>query len=372
MATERTRVIAGCMAGTSMDGVDAAVVRVHGSGLDLRVTRLGFASVPFGDLAIRLRAIAVGEAVASRDWAGLARALGDMHARAVREALSDAALSPDERLELCAAHGQTLFHAPPGSFQLLNPWPIARELGCDVVHDLRGADLAAGGQGAPITPIADWVLFRNPNADRAVVNLGGFCNATFLRAGADIDAIRAMDVCACNHVLDGAARRVLDRPYDADGAQAAAGTPDATATGELAHILAAQSAEGRSLGSGDECAAWLDRHADHLVLTDLLASAAAGVGAAIARAISALMPDGEILLAGGGANNRALVRAIDDNTDARVRRSDDLGVAIQEREAIAMAILGALAADGVPITLPVVTGRTRAVASEGVWIRGDR
>ncbi len=105
-----------------------------------------------------------------------------------------------ERLDLVVAHGQTVYHAPPLSWQLCAPGPIAHALQVPVLCDLRSADIAAGGQGAPITPIADHILFRHAREARAVVNLGGFCNITTLPAGDDATRVRGGDVCACNQV----------------------------------------------------------------------------------------------------------------------------------------------------------------------------
>src|SRR6185436_14618647 len=139
--------------------------------------------------------------------ADAALALGELHARAVAKAAAGC------RLDLIAAHGQTVFHAPPLSWQMLNPWPLVRDLQTSVVFDLRGADLAHGGQGAPITPLADWVLFRSNSRTRAVVNLGGFCNLTLLPPGRP-DMVRGFDVCACNQLLDHIARGILQRPFD--------------------------------------------------------------------------------------------------------------------------------------------------------------
>ncbi|MEQ8769742.1 MAG: anhydro-N-acetylmuramic acid kinase [Phycisphaerales bacterium] len=370
MSKPRSQLIAGCMSGTSLDGVDVAVVRAEGNGLEVRVTPIGFASVPLGDLARRLRAVSEGDPCGASAWAELSGAIGALYADTIAAALSDAGVGAS--LDLCAVHGQTLHHAPPNSVQLINPWPIALAFGCDVVCDLRGADLAAGGQGAPITPIADWVLFRDAQQDRAIVNLGGFCNATYLRAGGSVEDVRAGDVCACNQVLDRAARRALGEAYDVEGGRAMSGTPDARATDDLMSELERQAGSGRSLGSGDEAAAWVDRHAALLAADDLLATAAAGVGGAIARQLARHAPGAEVLLAGGGAKNAAVVRAIQDQSESPVRRTDDLGIPASYREAIAMAVLGSLARDRVGITLPRVTGRVRPVVSEGVWIRGAR
>jgi 1,6-anhydro-N-acetylmuramate kinase len=365
---ERSRLVLGAMTGTSIDGIDLAVVRILGSGLAMRAEPVAFRSAGLDDLAPRLRAAADQQPMSAGQFAELARDLGILHAREARALLRESGI---DRVDLAALHGQTVFHRPPCSWQLLNAHPVAAELGCDVVFDLRGHDLAAGGQGAPLTPLADWVLLRAPHA-RAVVNLGGFANATLLPAddgsapASQVAAIRGADLCACNQLLDRAARAVLGREFDADGAAAARGTPDAAQLDALAGMLAPPG-DGRSLGTGDELGAWVSAASDALAPQDLLATAAEAIG----RAVGAALRDRrvqEVIVAGGGARHRPLLQAIARAAGCPVRPSDDMGLPVGSRECVGWAVLGALAQDRVEIALPAVTGRrspTRAIA--GTW-----
>jgi anhydro-N-acetylmuramic acid kinase len=362
------RLAIGCMTGTSLDGIDAALIESRGEGISMRVRVLEHRAWPLGELAAPLRALAEQHPMRAGEIAELSRRFGELHAACVRE------LAGPRRVHLVAAHGQTVFHKPPASWQMISPFPIVREMACPVVSDLRQADLAAGGQGAPITPLADWVLFRGPSL-RAVVNIGGFCNATLLPACAPgtsphdaalLDQIAGMDVCACNHVLDAVARVALGAPYDKNGEAALAGTPDAHATDELVLALAAQSRGGRSLGTGDEAMAWATSHAGRLRGPDLAASATSAIARVIARALAGTAVR-EVLLAGGGAKNRALVAALARETGSEVRDTSEAGVAVEVREAAEIAVLGLLAMDGVDITLPRVTGRGQSAALAGAW-----
>ncbi len=356
------------MTGTSIDALDGAAVRIEGSGLSARARLLAHVTVPLGALTPRLRSLASGAPTTAGDIARLALDFAAPHVEAV-ERLRALAGAPD----LVAVHGQTVFHAPPASWQMLNPWPIAGAAGCPLVYDLRGADLSAGGQGAPITPLADWLLFRDASETRAIVNLGGFCNATILPGGAEAfakpDAVGGLDVCACNHVLDEAARRALGAPYDAGGAAALAGAPHADASATLAQALGAQSRSGRSLGTGDESWRWIDTWLPRLSAPDLVATACDALGRTIA---GALAPHAvrRLFCAGGGARNLALLGAIARHAGARAGTTAALGVPPEAREAMEIAALGALCADGVPITLPRVTrlpANTLAPIS-GAWI----
>lgn len=360
------------MTGTSIDGLDCALVAIEGDGPAMRARVVEFAERPLGALREGLRRMADQGAMTAGDVARLALAFGELHAEAVADLLKG------RRADLVAVHGQTVFHAPPASWQLINPWPIAARVGLPVVFDLRGADLAAGGQGAPITPIADWVLFRDATP-RAIVNLGGFCNITLLpptsgeaapesaktRMMEQVERIRGFDVCACNHVLDLVARRALGRAFDEDGAAAMRGTPHADAANDLRDRLARQATSGRSLGTGDEAAAWVEAWQPRLKGDDLAATATEGV----ARAIAARLPaDAEIVVAGGGARNRALLRRLGTAAARSLRATDELGIPTQAREAACIAVLGALAQDRVPLTLRGATTRGERCAAAGAWI----
>ena len=334
------------MTGTSLDALDGAAVRLEGSALGLRAREVA-APVSLdspGDLRRTLGALSSGEAAPISLATRAARELGELHALAARALIARAG-KPD----LACAHGQTVFHAPPDSCQLFNPWPLAREARCRVVFDLRGADLAQGGQGAPITPVADWALFPAHRASRAVVNLGGFCNITLLPAGTGgftPDSVRGMDVCACNHLLNAAARLALGQPFDRDGAAAASASPHEPIAAALRGALERQRAAGRSLGSGDEAVATLEAlaRAHRPAPASLLASAVHAVAGCVAGAIRSMSPaPGRVLLAGGSVRNAALVGELRRLlAPIRVDPTDALGVPAGYREAAAFAALGAM------------------------------
>jgi 1,6-anhydro-N-acetylmuramate kinase len=349
----------GAMTGTSLDALDASLVRATGTGLALRVQLHAHATHPLDPVRSRLRAACDGTAMRAEDFTRLALDFGNLHAEAL------APLASGRTIAVAAVHGQTIFHAPPLSWQLLNPWPIAQRLGCAVASDLRGSDLAAGGQGAPITPLADWIVFRHVQPT-AVVNLGGFCNITWLPADASGPAgIRGADICPCNHLLDAAARKALDLPYDADGAVACAGSVDTGAAAELSKVLARAEAAGRSLGTGDEATNWVDQA--NLEPKVLLATVADALGQRIGHSASRA-GSARVVLAGGGGRNRALTAAIRRAAlSAEVIESASLGIPVEARESMEMAVLGLLALDRVPITLDAVTGRGVSRCVDACW-----
>ncbi|MBI1375831.1 MAG: hypothetical protein GC159_24235 [Phycisphaera sp.] len=360
-----TRLVAGCMTGTSLDGIDAALIRVEGRGLNIRVEAVRGVSRSLKSLAKLLRPIADQRRRPIGDVARYAMMLGQHHAMTLSQ------LSEKDRVDFVAVHGQTVYHEGGVSMQLINPHPIAAELGVPVAYDFRGADLALGGSGAPITPLADHVLYRDAGETRVVVNLGGFANYTWLPAtkqtgDAALASIRGGDICACNQLLDYIARRWFKKRYDRDGAHAHNGIVHPEAEADLRMMLETQAREGRSLGTGDEMTAWAAMFQHNCNGDDLAATACHVIGSIIAETVTGA---DRVILAGGGAMNATLVDAIRSASDAAVTRSDDLGVNGQYREAIAMAVLAALADDGVAVTLPQVTGRRPDAKPMPAWIR---
>ncbi|MEL6497112.1 MAG: anhydro-N-acetylmuramic acid kinase [Planctomycetota bacterium] len=355
----RNRLVVGCMSGTSMDGIDAALVRIAGSGLSMRAELIRGASVPLDD-ADTLRAFAGGAALSARQIRSLALGMGEQHRDLVANVLGD--VTPD----LIVVHGQTVLHEPPLSWQVVDPWPLAVSMACPVVSDLRSRSIASGGEGAPLTPLADWVMFRDTERPRAVVNLGGFANLTHLPAGhgdsaTAVQRITGGDVCPCNIVLDRLARSRLGTPFDDTGREASSGTVSHEASREIVRGLGRPS--GTSLGTRDE-AAWIDDELASLRTPAALATACDAIGQVIAGQIPS---DASVVVAGGGAKNQALVRAIGVHHGSQPMLSDNFGVPVQFREAMGFAVLGSLAQDGESVSLPRITGPTTA-GRDGQWI----
>ena len=352
------------MTGTSIDGVDVAAVLVRGRGLKVRGELLSTASASLGELAPRLRAAHRQDPLTAGEFSRLARDIALAHVAPMRELESR-----HGRPDLAVVHGQTLFHAPPHSLQLVDPHALAHALGCEVITGLRGADLAAGGQGAPITPLSDWMMFRSRSEPRFIVNLGGFANATFLPSATEtfdswIAGIRGFDLCLCNQWLDSICRETMGRPFDDGGLVAQSGTANRDALMTASGILDQQRRSRRSLGTNDEALATLSRSLQGLSPPDALSSACQAIAATITAAVQeneesnpSARPT-RVFVAGGGARNAALVGAISVGMRRIAKPTDSLGVPIDAREAMAMALLGAAAADGAAITLSAVTGRT--------------
>jgi anhydro-N-acetylmuramic acid kinase len=249
---------------------------------------------------------------------------------------------------------------------------VVRRLRVPVCYDLRQADLIAGGQGAPITPLSDWVLYRRAGTPLMVANLGGICNVTYLD-GAGLDTVHGEDACPCNILLDGLVRELFPgAEFDEGGALARRGR----ANEEFAWVIADHPffrGPPRSAGREDFTPDWvrsvIARRTEGMSAHDLLASAVEFVAGYVAGRQSDVGRRYRVVLAGGGAKNAYLVERIRARCKSPedVVLSDELGVPIEAREAVGFAVLGALSQDGVPITLPRVTGST-APARAGAWV----
>ncbi len=369
------------MTGTSIDAIDIAAVCITGRGLTAHAKLRGLVSASFGDLATRLRSAHRQDPMSAHEFASLSRDLAIAHLAPLHELAREHG-TPD----LIALHGQTLFHQPPLSLQLINASVVAQELGCEVVSNLRAVDIAAGGQGAPITPLADWMLFRSKRACRVIVNLGGFSNATVLppeppastpseSRAAWISVVRGFDLCLCNQLLDHLARTRGGIPFDRGGNLALSGRTQPAELQLLHALLDAQRRADRSLGTADEILSHAGASLAALSPADALATAVEAIARTIATAVRAHLTavdstaNVEVLIAGGGARNEALVAALGRCAELPVLPTDCAGCPSDARECVAMAVLGALAQDGVSITLPQVTRRGPLRAVDGEFVR---
>jgi anhydro-N-acetylmuramic acid kinase len=269
-----------------------------------------------------------------------------------------------------AAHGQTMFHVPPDTMQIFDPSLVAAETGCAVVSDFRRADCAAGGQGAPLVPFADYVLFRHATRGRVLLNIGGIANITCISAGASPADVIAFDTGPGNCVSDWLCRThgPFGLSWDVDGAGASRGR---VLTQVRDRFLAApyfsksppKSTDGPAMiAAFDEAIAGADYD-----LNDLLGTAAYVTAATIAASVAAHGGMGanglDLIASGGGTRNKAIMGWLRSMLPdaARIRPSDDLKIASDAKEAVAFALLGAATLDGVPSNIPSATGARRAV-----------
>lgn len=370
----RPAIVIGLMSGTSVDGVDAACCRLsHPDGEGLRWEVLGTAARPYpDDLARPLRDPA---RVTVPELAGLETRVGEAFAKAAIAAAEAAGIDLAE-VALVGSHGQTVWHDPrgvhggvPTTLQIGDPAVIAERTGCAVWADFRSADVAAGGEGAPFVPFADWLLFADPRAWRVCLNLGGIANVAVLPPGVDVTGVVGFDTGPGNVVLDRLARTLLGEPRDEDGARAARGTVDRERLERaLADPFFALPAP-KSTGPEWFDAAWTERYFGPLeglgdeAIDERLATAAAVTVEGVARAFEgqagtrSVPDDAEVIVAGGGRRNAALLDGLAERlAPRRVVTIDERGLDGDFKEAVAFAILGYESAIGWAVNIPTVTG----------------
>jgi anhydro-N-acetylmuramic acid kinase len=355
----------GLMSGTSLDGIDAALVRIvprdTGYGIDL----LNFVTTPFdGDLERRLRAALPPHEATAAAIAGLHRSLGAAFARAARSACG--ALGVD----YVASHGHTIFHdgAAHLTMQIGDPFVIREALRATVCYDFRTADCVVGGNGAPLVPYVDVLLLADPNEDRVALNIGGIANLTALPRGCVANDVEAFD-CGPGVMLIDAFVQMRTGPaqrYDVDGALAAAGRVDETALGAMLSDPYFAQVAPKSTGRERFGAQFLLAHRhvlERLSTPDGCATLTELTAAAIADAVAKLgMAAARVLCSGGGARNPALMRRIAARLpQARVESSETVGVRGDAKEAIAFAVLGYETLRERAANVPRVTGASHAV-----------
>ena len=362
-----TRLIAGAMSGTSADGVDVAIVEITGRGFDMSVTLVHHEHQRY-EYELRRMIFHIRES-GSADLSTLARCGREIslsYARAIRAALTGAGVTA-KNLAAVAAHGQTLYHAPPDTIQWLDPSLVAAEVGCEVVSDFRRADCAVGGQGAPLVPFADYILFRHKTISRALVNLGGIANLTYLPAGASTDQVRAFDTGPGNCISDFLMREhdPSGPGVDIDGRLASEGSvvpelANAVQKHPLFALRGPKSTDGPAMiRAYTDARARLGRD---WRLEDQLATACAVTADQICLGLRVFGAEfsGEVIVSGGGTHNRRIMQLLESQVGP-VRRIDEFGIPSEAKEAVAFALLGAASLDGIPSNIPSCTGARRAV-----------
>lgn len=342
--------VLGLMSGTSADGIDAALCEI---GDDGQIELLAFECAPYSP-ELRNRVL---DACANRaDVAEIARlnvAIGEAfgaHALAMFDKYG--------RAELIGSHGQTVCHLPTEgvTLQIGEACILAEQTGVPVVSDFRQRDVAAGGQGAPLVPYADWVTMRHATRDRVILNVGGIANVTILPAACDLDAVRAWDTGPGNMVIDALAQHFFGVPFDENGDLAAQGVAAKIALNEDYFARVPPKSCGREEFGADFAA----RLAHGLTPHDAVATATALTAISIADSIkkfAELRPNYEVIVSGGGARNHTLMAMLRAQLpQALVLTSAEIGVNGDAREALAFALLAAQTWNRVPTSVPGATG----------------
>ena len=363
-----------------MDGIDAALVRISGPATQPRVRLLGFEMNPYSAPVRRtILRIAAGEAATAGEISQLNFLLGELFAEATLRVCRTARVPP-ARLAAIGSHGQTIYHqgSPTreagrlvtSTLQVAEPAVIAERTGAPVVADFRPADMAAGGQGAPLVPLVDYLLFSSDTSARVVLNIGGISNVTYLPAGGGMADVLAYDTGPGNMVIDELVQLMTKgaQPYDEDGAIAAAGTVNDVLLEVLLKHEFLQRPPPKSTGREEFGRAyalkirnWRGRRRGKLPPRDTVATATRFTAVSIAGSLRKfILPKGpldELIVSGGGALNPVLMRQLAcELPGVRVSKSDCYGIPVKSKECIAFAILARETILGRPGNLPSATG----------------
>jgi anhydro-N-acetylmuramic acid kinase len=371
IAKKDARLILGLMSGTSHDGVDAALARVSGTGDTLAAELVGYYERKYPP--ILKKAIAEAFDGPTSRVCSLNFELGRFFAGAGMEAMALAGIDKNA-LDLVGSHGQTVHHIPPGhenggsTLQIGEPSVIAGMLDAPVVSGFRTADMADGGQGAPLTPYADWAMFRQPGATPIILNIGGISNVTSVTE--DIDRVTGFDTGPGNSLLDEAALILSGGrlSYDEGGKWASSGIvlPEMLGSmlGEPYFSNKPPKSTGREMFGREMARSLIDGNPAARP-EDILCTLTHLTVESVARAIeNFILPGaanpGPVAVCGGGAKNGFLVRLLGDRLAALdVTDTGTLGVGPDAREALCFAILANEALLGTPANLPNVTGAFR-------------
>lgn len=384
----------GLISGTSVDGIDVAVVRIAGNGQGTSPELLAFETVPYPEhVRAELLGLYDDQSNAVQRLCSLNVIVGECFADATLAVCARAGIDLAE-VEIIGSHGQTVWHQPepdpnvalstPSTLQIGEAAVIAARTGAPVMADFRVADMAVGGQGAPLAPYFDWAVLGDPSRNRCVQNIGGIGNLTWLPAGGGVDDVIAFDTGPGNILIDGlvtlltAGRQTFDR----DGRYGAAGSVDeallATLLRDSYLDQAPPKTTGREYYGMAQCRRMLaeaelpegalnDPDLDEAIRQrglDLIATATAYTARSIADSYRRWLPQlpDEVLVNGGGSRNPALMRMLGDGlTPIPVMATDAVGYDGDAKEAIAFALIAHDSLAGWPTNVPGATGAARAV-----------
>ncbi len=353
--------VAGIMSGTSLDGIDVALVDINRR----RIQTVAHSTTPY-PAATRQRILA---AATPADISRLNFELGELYAKAVIAACRRSVV-PLESVELIGCHGQTIYHEGagrnPNTLQIGEAAIIAERLGIPVVSDFRTRDIAAGGKGAPLVPFVDHLLFASAKVNRVALNIGGIANITVLPRAAKVSQIIAFDTGPGNMVVDQLVERMSSGKsrFDRNGAIAATGRVNRPLLDSLLSDVYYKTKPPKTAGREQYGAEYVDRLlAAGLAIEDLIATATALTSTTIAFAVTRFAPGTqELIAAGGGTHNRQLMAQLTAFLpECQIKTTWDFEVAVDAKEAVAFAILAHRTWRRQTGNLPSATGARRGV-----------
>lgn len=367
--------VIGLMSGTSVDGIDAALVDISGQDLDIQIELIAGTTYPYPpELRERILAVCAGEAISMLEFAELDDAIAQVFAQAALNIQAG-----HKGATLIGSHGQTVYHRPRGekslgySLQLGRGAMISHLTGITTISNFRAADIAAGGQGAPLVPRIDAALLSHPQEARCIQNIGGIGNVTYIpsRLNNWLEKIRGWDTGPGNSLLDLAVHQLSNgaKTYDEDGNWAASGSicdelVEQWLQNEYFHMPPPKSTGRELFGVAylEQC--FNDAKAYQLSATDFLATLTELTAASIVHSYRNFLPQipDRVLLCGGGSRNLYLKQRLQALLQTvPVTTTDEVGLSGDFKEAIAFAVLAYWRHQATPGNLPAATGANQEV-----------
>ncbi len=369
--------IAGLMSGTSLDGIDAALVKVCGSGLETEMEIMEFITYPFPkDIESEIIQSLSVENSNVQLICSLNFKLGKLFAEAVKEVCKKANL-PLEKLDLIGSHGQTIYHQPqkenqfiPSTLQIGEAAVIAHDTDTMVVSNFRTMDMAAGGQGAPLVPYTEYILYRSETKGRLLQNIGGIGNVTVLPRGASLGDMEAFDTGPGNMIIDEVCRQLFGVNYDKGGRIAKQGKVNEELLAYCMNHPYIMSAPPKSTGRelfGKQYVLKLLEEFKTLSKEDIVTTVTMFTAKSIVANYQAYVFQkttiDEVIIGGGGSYNQTLLEMIQNllGNSVKVMTQEELGYSSESKEAVAFALLANETYHGNAGNVPSATGAKQAV-----------
>lgn len=368
--------VVGLMSGTSLDGIDASLVNINGFGMNTTIEVMESISVVYEEEMREELLLAMNKDTSNvEQLCSLNYKLSYIFADAVKRVCKKARVTL-KQIDLIGSHGQTLYHLPQtasplvrSTLQIGEPCILAYETDTMVISNFRAMDIAAGGEGAPLIPYIDWLLFKSQSRGRILQNIGGIGNCTVITKDCQKEDIIAFDTGPGNMIIDGLCRTLIDLSYDHEGRIAAQGKVHKKLVSKWMQHSFFSSRPPKSTGRedfGSNYTRQLIEKYSYLPSEDLIATATYFTAYSIVYAYKKFVfPKSqvdEVVISGGGANNTTLISMIRDLLpDKHILTSNEIGINIDEKEAVGFAVLANESIHQQKSNVPSATGAKNSV-----------
>jgi anhydro-N-acetylmuramic acid kinase len=377
---KKERTVIGLMSGTSMDGVDAAVVRIRNSGPATSIEVIDYLTSPYPEsLQQRLLHITSGGEICIEEVCMLHFLTGELFADAALSAIKKARIRASE-VDFIGSHGQTVSHLPVakdfcgysvrGTLQLGESSTIAKKTGIPTIADFRPGDMALAGQGAPLIPYFDYIMFSSPDKNRAALNIGGIANLTILQKRCGLEKVVAYDTGPGNMAVDFLMKELYKKPYDKGGKTARSGRiSEPLLEIAMAHPFFQEKppkSTGREQFGAEFCQLVCDKASDMgLPANDIITTITELTVQSILDCCRSFGDAGaafdELIVSGGGVHNKYIMNGLNQNDDnIAVNAVDAYGIPSPAKEAVCFAVLANETIMGNAANVPSATGASEA------------